>query len=135
VVSLLSVAPVVGLVTEWAVVAGAEPVAVEGEEMMAFVAHTELLAVEDQGGLGSLRKPMGHMVRAVAGVAVVVAAVCVGPVDNLDRILFHLAGCSFLIEFGHMQEQLQRSCPLPPWQRWRQQLKTALYLAEDAVAR
>jgi hypothetical protein len=119
------------VVTGWVVAAEAEPVVVEGGGMMAFVAHMELLAVEDQ----SSQKPMDHRVRAVVEVVVVVAAVCVGPVDNLDLILFHLAGCNFLIVFDHMLERQQRFCPLPPWQRLQRQLKIALCLAEDALAR
>jgi hypothetical protein len=116
---LLFVVPVVAVVTEWVVAAEAEPVVVEGGGMMAFVAHTELLAVEDR----SWRTPMDHREHAVVGVAAAVVAVCVGLVDNL------------LIVFGHMLELQQRFCPLPLWQRWQRQLKIAPCLAVDALAR
>jgi hypothetical protein len=128
---LLFVVPVVAVVTEWVVAAEAEPVVVEGGGMMAFVAHTELLAVEDR----SWRTPMDHREHAVVGVAAAVVAVCVGLVDNLDPILFHLVQCNFLIVFGHMLELQQRFCPLPLWQRWQRQLKIAPCLAVDALAR
>jgi hypothetical protein len=126
VVSLLFVemVVVVAIVAVQTVAAGVEPVVVVvGEGRKAWIAHKVHLVVvvaEDRYGLGNSQMPMDRKAHVVVEVAVVVAAVCVDPGDNL-LILFRSAPCNSLTAFGRTQGQWQRSSPLQPWQHWQRQ--------------
>lgn len=102
------------IVAEQVVVAGAGPVVVAVDEgRKALIVHRVHWVVGLPGGLGNWQKLRDRKAHAGVEVAAVVVVVRVDLVDSLLKS-FRFAPCSCLIGFGHMQEQQQSSCPLPP---------------------